>query len=96
MYRAPKLIFAKMAKECEALMDEGGEFASLNTNCFYAPCSGVDIKAVCGVGNSRVFTFLYHVFFASLRMSGGFYPFQAPQLRVMPMPRLDTALPASP
>ncbi len=37
MYTSPKIIFAKMAIRCEAFFDIRGEFASINTNCFYKP-----------------------------------------------------------
>ncbi len=33
--------------------------------------------------------FLYDLFFGALRMSGGYYQFQAPQLRVIPIARAD-------
>ncbi len=90
MYKAPKVIFAKMAKRCEAAIDDAGEFASLNTNCFYNPRNGISIKYIAGICNSRAFMFLYDLFFSALRMSGGYYQFQSPQLRVVPIPRADT------
>jgi len=34
--------------------------------------------------------FLYDLFFGALRMSGGYYQFQAPQLRVIPIPHANT------
>ncbi|MCX6992867.1 MAG: Eco57I restriction-modification methylase domain-containing protein [Kiritimatiellaeota bacterium] len=89
MYKAPKIIFAKMAKTCEAVIDVAGEFASLNTNCFYRPNAGVSLKYVGGICNSHMFMFLYDLFFGALRMSGGYYQFQAPQLRVIPIPRAN-------
>ncbi|HJZ12401.1 MAG TPA: Eco57I restriction-modification methylase domain-containing protein, partial [Acidobacteriota bacterium] len=89
MYKSPKIIFAKMAKSCEAVIDASGEFASLNTNCFYSPRPNVSLKYVGGVCNTRMFMFLYDLFFGALRMSGGYYQFQAPQLRVIPFARAD-------
>ena len=86
MYEAPKIIFAKIARTCEAVIDIKGEFASLNTNCFYMPKAGVSLKYIGGVCNSKMFMYLYNLFFGALRMSGGYYQFQAPQLRVMPIP----------
>jgi adenine-specific DNA-methyltransferase len=91
MYKTPKVIFAKMAKTCEAVIDVAGEFASLNTNCFYSPRPGVSLKYVCGVCNARMFMFLYDLYFGALRMSGGYYQFQAPQLRVIPIAKADKA-----
>lgn len=85
MYKSPKIIFAKMAKTCEAFVDKNGEYASLNTNCFYMPRRDVDLKFIGGICNSYVFMFLYNLFFGALRMSGGYYQFQAPQLRVTPV-----------
>src|ERR1039457_366575 len=40
------------------------------------------VAAFCG---SKAFMFLYHQLFGALRMSGGYFQFQAPQLRVMPI-----------
>ena len=85
MYRSPKVIFAKMARRCEAFVDETGDFASLNTNCFYNPRSDVDLQYIGAYCNSNVFQFIYEQLFGALRMSGGYFQFQAPQLRVMPV-----------
>lgn len=89
LYGAPKLIFAKMAKFCEAVFDRNGEFASLNTNCIYGPKDGVSLGFLAGYCNSRMFMFFYEQFFGALRMSGGYYQFQAPQLRVVPFRKPD-------
>lgn len=89
LYAAPKLIFAKMAKSCEAFFDQSGEFASLNTNCLYAPQDGVSLGFLAGYCNSKLFMFFYDQFFGALRMSGGYYQFQAPQLRVVPFLKPD-------
>lgn len=83
LYRKPKVIVAKLARECEAFFDSEGEFASLNTNCIYE-AKGVALDFLAGYCNSRLFMFFYDQFFGALRMSGGFYQFQAPQLRVVP------------
>jgi hypothetical protein len=91
MYKTPKVIFAKMAKTCEAVIDVAGEFASLNTNCSYSPRPGVSLKYVGGLCNTRMFMFLYDLYFGALRMSGGYYQFQAPQIRVIPIAKADKA-----
>jgi Eco57I restriction-modification methylase len=85
MYRSPKIIFAKMAAECECFVDWSGEYASVNTNCFYKPIDPADMAYVAAFSNSRIFAFLYKQFFGALRMSGGYFQFQAPQLRVIPL-----------
>jgi hypothetical protein len=85
MYRSPKIIFAKMARVAEAYLDYQGDYASLNTNCFYKPNTGVDIRFIAAFCNSKIFMFVYEQFFGALRMSGGYFQFQAPQLRVIPV-----------
>ncbi|MBR4250749.1 MAG: Eco57I restriction-modification methylase domain-containing protein [Kiritimatiellae bacterium] len=90
MYLSPKIIFAKIGIRAEAFLDESGEFASLNTNCVYQTAKGVSLKYLLGVCNSTPFTEIYKLFFGSLHMSGGYMQFQAPQLRIMPIPRATT------
>jgi type I restriction-modification system DNA methylase subunit len=85
IYRSPKIVFAKMARVCEGAIDVAGDFASVNTNCFYNPRPDVSLKYIGGLCNSTMFMFLYDLLFGALRMSGGYYQFQAPQLRVMPI-----------
>jgi len=89
LYTSPKLIFAKMAKRCEAFFDKQGEYASLNTNCLYAMKDGTSLEFMAGYCNSKLFMFFYDQFFGSLRMSGGFYQIQSPQLRVLPFRKPD-------
>ncbi len=89
LYTSPKLIFAKMAKRCEAFFDKQGEYASLNTNCLYAMKDGISLEFMAGYCNSKLFMFFYNQFFGSLRMSGGFYQIQSPQLRVLPFRKPD-------
>ncbi len=91
LYSSPKLIFAKMAKTCEAFFDREGEYASLNTNFLYGVKDGVSIEFCAGYCNSKLFMFFYDQFFGALRMSGGYFQFQAPQLRVMPFKMPDKA-----
>jgi adenine-specific DNA-methyltransferase len=91
LYKTPKLIFAKMAKTSEAFFDRDGEFASLNTNCLYSARDGVSLSFLAGYCNSKMFMFFYDQFFGALRMSGGYYQFQAPQLRVVPVRKPDDA-----
>jgi hypothetical protein len=85
IYRSPKIIFAKMAFTCECFVDWTGEYASVNTNCFYRPIQSADLAYVAAFCNSSAFMFLYKQFFGALRMSGGYFQFQAPQLRVIPL-----------
>lgn len=84
MYQSPKVIYAKLAKDCEALLDSKGEYAALNTNFFYNAPDEDTLKFIAAYSNSKAFMFFYEQFFGALRMAGGFYQFQAPQLRVIP------------
>ena len=84
IYASPKIIFAKMALRPEAVIDADGELCSINTNCVYAPELPLDYMA--GILNSKAMAFIYDQFFGSLRMSGGYLQFQAPQLRALPIP----------
>ncbi|MFH1670076.1 MAG: Eco57I restriction-modification methylase domain-containing protein, partial [Patescibacteria group bacterium] len=84
LYESQKLIFAKMAKSCEAFYDVEGEYASINTNCLYGMKDGTPLGFMAGYCNSKLFMFFYDQYFGSLRMSGGYYQFQSPQLRVLP------------
>jgi hypothetical protein len=85
IYRSPKIIFAKMASTCECFVDWTGEYASVNTNCFYQPIHPADLAYVAAFCNSSALMFLYKQFFGALRMSGGYFQFQAPQLRIVPL-----------
>jgi len=84
MYMEPKIVYAKLAKNCEAFLDSNGEYAALNTNFFYEASPEITLKYIVAYSNSKLFMFFYDQFFGSLRMAGGFYQFQSPQLRVMP------------
>lgn len=85
LYTTPKIIFAKMAKVIECFLDEDGSYASLNTNCVFLPKEDLTLKFLVGVLNSRLMTFVYRQVFSALKMSGGYFQFQAPQLRLLPI-----------
>ncbi|MEX2164986.1 MAG: DNA methyltransferase [Sulfuricaulis sp.] len=85
LYQTKKIIFAKIAKVIECFLDNEGEYASLNTNCVFAPKEGFTLPFLIGVLNSRLMTFVYVNVFAALKMSGGYSQFQAPQLRLLPI-----------
>jgi len=85
-YWSPKLIFKKIARRLDAVVDHGGSYASMNTN-FVLPGS-VDIYALGALFHSRLVSWIYEGYFGALRMQGGYLQVQAPQLRVLPMPGL--------
>jgi hypothetical protein len=85
-YWAKKLIFKKLGLRLEAVVDGEGDYASMNTN-FVMP-GELDLYAVGALANSTLLSWIYEGYFGALRMSGGFMQAQAPQLRVLPMPKL--------
>jgi len=91
LFRSPKVLIAKMAKHCEAALDREGEFAGLNVNCISSPTADLSLEFLCWYCHSSIFMFFYNQLFGALRMSGGYYQFQAPQLRVMPVPKVSSA-----
>jgi hypothetical protein len=91
-YKATKLIFSKVALRIEAFPDIAGEFASMNTNFAIAPYALLGFfAAVC---NSSLLSWVYGEYFGALRMGGGYFQFQAPQLSVLPIRRISFTTPA--
>lgn len=84
-YTSPKIVVAKMAKRLEAMLDGQGEYASANTNFVYG--KDTDIGFLTAILNSRAMAVIYEGYFGALRMNGGYFQFQAPQLRVLPIPK---------
>ncbi len=85
LYNTPKIIVAKLALKIEAFLDAEGKYASINTNCISNPKEGISLKFLCGILNSKLMSFVYSEVFSGLKMSGGYFQFQAPQLRVLPI-----------
>jgi hypothetical protein len=91
-YKASKLIFAKVALRLEAVYDSGGEYASMNTNFALTPSDSLGyLAALC---NSLLLSWIYSEYFGALRMGGGYLQFQAPQLGVLPIRRIELTTPA--
>lgn len=89
LYSSPKILIAKMALQLEGFVDRSGEFAALNCNCVSAPEGGWTIDSLALVLHSSVVAFAYKQYFDGLRMSGGYLPFQAPQLKTIPIPIVE-------
>jgi hypothetical protein len=83
LYSQPKIIFAKIALRLESFPDFAGEFASANTNCTYG--GKYSLGYLCAVLNSLLLSQIYSEYFGALRMSGGYFQFQAPQLEPLPI-----------
>lgn len=85
LYTSPKIIISKLALRIEGFLDAKGEYASINTNCIHTPQEGYSLKYLAGLINSKLISFVYSELFSGLRMGGGYFQFQAPQLRVLPI-----------
>ena len=86
-YQKEKLVFAKVASTIEAYPDVDGSYASVDTNLFYDGNESVLYYG--GILNSYVADFLYAGLFGALRMRGGDFQFQAPQLRNLSIPEIN-------
>jgi len=89
LYTNPKIIISKLALRVEGFLDNEGAYASINTNCIHSPKSDFSIKYLAGIINSKLISFIYSELFSGLRMSGGYFQFQAPQLRVLPIVKIS-------
>ncbi len=85
LYKSPKIILSKLALRIEGFLDSNGNYASINTNCIHTPQKEYEIEYLCGVINSKLISFVYSELFSGLRMSGGYFQFQAPQIRILPI-----------
>lgn len=82
-YGRSKLIFAKMVKELEVAFDAESCFAALNVNFAFAESDAGYFYL--GILNSSLMTWIYSQYFGALRMSGGYFQVQSPQIRVLPV-----------
>ncbi|MBP6045106.1 Eco57I restriction-modification methylase domain-containing protein [Candidatus Woesebacteria bacterium] len=85
MYRSPKIIISKLSKNMTAMLDYDGEFASTNTTFVYSLNDKYPIEAVVAILNSKLMNFVYKTLFSGLNLLGSFQ-FQAPQIRLLPVP----------
>ncbi len=91
LYKQPKIIFAKMALRLEGFTDFAREFASANTNCAYG--GRYSLGYLGAVLNSSLMNMIYCEYFGALRMGGGYFQFQAPQLEVLPIRQIKFSTP---
>jgi hypothetical protein len=89
LFSNPKLVFAKMALRFEGFVDSSGGYAALNCNCIFKPRKNWTLFGLAAILHSKVMSFVYQQFFDGLRMGGGYLPFQAPQLRSVPIPNTN-------
>ena len=89
IYTSPKIVFAKLALNIEAFYDSSGEFASINTNCVHELNENYNYHYLLALLNSELMSFVYSQYYRGLRMSKGYFQYQAPQLRLLPIKKPD-------
>jgi hypothetical protein len=87
MYKSPKIIVSKLAKNLTAMADLNGEFASTNTTLIYGIENIDKITVLTAILNSSLMNFVYKTAFSGLNLLGSFQ-FQAPQVRLLPIAKL--------
>jgi adenine-specific DNA-methyltransferase len=92
MFESPKLIIAKLSKQLTASYDANGDFASSNSVFVIDSDSPYSIAVLSGLMNSALLNYVYRTSFSGLNLLGSFQ-FQAPQIRVLPVPKtIDSKL----
>lgn len=91
LYKSPKIIIAKLALRIEGFFDDVGSYASINTNCIHSPKNNFPLEYLTGIINSKLLSFIYSELFSGLKMRGGYFQFQAPQLRILPIAETSEA-----
>lgn len=79
-----KIIVAGMTKNIECYFDETGEYLAGKSTTIIES-TGVDLKFVVALLNSRLMTFLYKNIFKSLSLQGGYLRIGAPQIKELPI-----------
>jgi len=86
MYHSPKCIIPKLNSRLNTVIDTDGEYASTNTTFVFDFTDDVPILFVGSLLNSKLYNFIYKSIFSGLNMLGSFQ-FQAPQIRLLPIPK---------
>jgi Eco57I restriction-modification methylase/TaqI-like C-terminal specificity domain len=86
-YNQPKIAIAKMALRLEGFFDIYGEYSSANTNFIYN--TKYNLGYILTLINSKLMAIVYQNYFGSLIMSGGYFQFQSPQLKVLPIRKIN-------
>jgi hypothetical protein len=90
--QSPKIIVCKVALEPRAFLDATGEYVGAYTT--YILPRELSLAYLTGIINSRLMNFLYRALYGALAMGGGYLRFQPPQMRRVPIPTIDHAVPA--
>ena len=86
MFEKPKLIIGKLSKTLKAVLDSGGEYASSNTVFVFDVNKPYSIYSLSAILNSQLMAYIYSSTFSGLNMLGSFQ-YQAPQIRILPIPK---------
>jgi hypothetical protein len=70
-------------------LDAKGEYASADTVFIFDFKDPWNMYAIAGILNSSFMDRVYRTQFAGLNMPGEWYQFQAPQIRLLPLPELN-------
>ncbi len=90
LFARPKLIVAKVAYVPEVCIDTHGGVAGVNVN--FIVDAHANLAALLGILNSKLMSYIYREYFAALTMQRAYAQFQAPQLRILPIPGLSGAI----
>ena len=89
MFKSEKIIIGKLAKQIIASIDHQGEFASSNTTFVYNFSDKYSIWFIGAILNTKFINRVYRAQFAGLNLPGDSYQYQAPQIRLLPLPIID-------
>lgn len=87
MFGSPKLIVAKLSKQLRASLDLYGDYASSNSVFIIDSNSPYGLTVLAAIMNSTLMDYVYRTTFSGLNLLGSFQ-FQAPQIRILPIPHL--------
>jgi adenine-specific DNA-methyltransferase len=85
MFNSPKLIIAKLSKNLRASLDLHGDYASSNSVFILDSNSPYSLTVLAAIMNSKLMDYVYRTTFSGLNLLGSFQ-FQAPQIRILPIP----------
>ncbi|HEY9663849.1 MAG TPA: TaqI-like C-terminal specificity domain-containing protein, partial [Allocoleopsis sp.] len=82
----PKIIVAGMSQRLEAALDRtGGVLAGKSTSIIWLnPITGLDLRYLLALLNSRLLSFFFMHWFQGNRLQGGYFRIGPPQLRQLP------------
>ncbi|NUQ34442.1 MAG: Eco57I restriction-modification methylase domain-containing protein [Planctomycetaceae bacterium] len=86
--QTPKIIIAGMTKRLECVGDTLGIFVAAKSTSIVLP--KINIRYLLGVLNSRAVAFYYNSTFGGNRLQGGYLRIGPPQLRMIPIPIIET------